>query len=480
MATNDIHVTVSDNSVNVPLSASSTRSLRSVNTDNGSPYYVGARAYVTQTANGAVITIIDKEGTTTANIVNGINGTNGTNGRDGIDGIDGVDGVGITSIEQNEDGTLTILLDNGSSYITEPLKGEDGYTPVKGVDYFDGEDGNGIASAVLNADYTLTLIFTDGTSVTTTSIRGEQGEQGVRGVQGIQGETGNGIASITKTGTVGLVDTYTITFTNGTTTTFQVTNGQDGAGSITDVTVNGVSVLDGSVAKVIVPTKVSDLTNDSGFITGYTETDPTVPSWAKASTKPTYTASEVGAQPTLVSGTNIKTINNQSLLGSGDITLASSGTSVPTANEVAEFDSTAHMNSTDMTASEVTDFVDSLDAQGANLADFVVEQGTEGIWTYRKWNSGISECWGIWNGSTTQYASLSYGGAYRVTGLAYPTNLFISAPILNYSAYLGGAFALTGTIVDTSDASAANFYIQSNQTGTKTTQIRAHAIGRWK
>lgn len=26
-----------------------------------------------------------------------------------------------------------------------------------------------------------------------------------------------------------------------------------------------------------------------------TETDPTVPSWAKASTKPTYTASEVGA-----------------------------------------------------------------------------------------------------------------------------------------------------------------------------------------
>lgn len=29
----------------------------------------------------------------------------------------------------------------------------------------------------------------------------------------------------------------------------------------------------------------------------YTETDPTVPSWAKQSTKPTYTASEVGALP---------------------------------------------------------------------------------------------------------------------------------------------------------------------------------------
>jgi len=46
-----------------------------------------------------------------------------------------------------------------------------------------------------------------------------------------------------------------------------------------------------------IPSKTSDLTNDSGFITGYTETDPTVPSWAKASTKPSYTASEVGALP---------------------------------------------------------------------------------------------------------------------------------------------------------------------------------------
>ena len=46
-----------------------------------------------------------------------------------------------------------------------------------------------------------------------------------------------------------------------------------------------------------IPAKTSDLTNDSGFITGYTETDPTVPAWAKNATKPSYTASEVGALP---------------------------------------------------------------------------------------------------------------------------------------------------------------------------------------
>ena len=46
--------------------------------------------------------------------------------------------------------------------------------------------------------------------------------------QGIQGDTGNGIASIEKTGTSGLVDTYTITFDDGTTETYEVTNGADG------------------------------------------------------------------------------------------------------------------------------------------------------------------------------------------------------------------------------------------------------------
>ena len=43
-----------------------------------------------------------------------------------------------------------------------------------------------------------------------------------------------------------------------------------------------------------IPTKVSQLDNDSKFLTSFTETDPTVPDWAKASSKPSYTKSEVG------------------------------------------------------------------------------------------------------------------------------------------------------------------------------------------
>ena len=55
----------------------------------------------------------------------------------------------------------------------------------------------------------------------------------------------------------------------------------------------------------------------------YTETDPTVPSWAKAEKKPTYTASEVGAVPTS------RKVNGKAL--SADITLGAVYTATLTA-----------------------------------------------------------------------------------------------------------------------------------------------------
>lgn len=117
---------------------------------------------------------------------------------------------------------------------------------------------------------------------------GRDGVDGAPGRDGVDGEDGNGISSITKTGSATVdgrvVDTYTITFTDSTPTTFTVTNGKDGSGSV--ISVNG---KDGAV--VLTASDVGALPST------FTETDPTVPSWAKASTKPSYTAQEVGALP---------------------------------------------------------------------------------------------------------------------------------------------------------------------------------------
>ena len=85
---------------------------------------------------------------------------------------------------------------------------------------------------------------------------------------------------------------------------------------ITDVKVNGESVVTNNIAYVIVPTKTSELQNDSGFLTS--ESDPTVPSIVK-----TITIADINnwnnKQDQLVSGNTIKTINNISLLGSGNL-----------------------------------------------------------------------------------------------------------------------------------------------------------------
>lgn len=65
---------------------------------------------------------------------------------------------------------------------------------------------------------------------------------------------------------------------------------------------------------ITVPTKLSQLANDKGFITGYTETDPTVPAWAKKSTKPTYGASEISYDPGEVGGSSAEATNVESAL----------------------------------------------------------------------------------------------------------------------------------------------------------------------
>lgn len=60
-----------------------------------------------------------------------------------------------------------------------------------------------------------------------------------------------------------------------------------------------------------VPANISAFTNDAGYITSYTETDPTVPAWAKEATKPTYDYSEITNTPTIPTvPTNVSAFTN--------------------------------------------------------------------------------------------------------------------------------------------------------------------------
>lgn len=163
------------------------------------------------------------------------------------------------------------------------LKGETGatgQTGATGATGATGETGNGIQNIAKTGTSglvdTYTITFTDGTTTTFTVTNGADGEDGATGATGA---TGNGIASITKTGTSGLVDTYTITFTDGTTTTFTVTNGSSSGGSTVSVT--QVLSTGTKIASITVDGVTTDLyaPNSGGGGSGTIDGDATV-KWA--------------------------------------------------------------------------------------------------------------------------------------------------------------------------------------------------------
>ena len=151
-----------------------------------------------------------------------------------------------------------------------------------------------------------------------------------------------------------------------------ITGGGEVVG-ITKVYVNGIDVTDGTNAYVIVPTKTSELQNDSGYITE--ETDPTVSPVVKSITQANINSWNA-KQNALVSGSNIKTINDISLLGSGNINIGgteyTAGTGINIDNGEISNTITSYNDLTDLPTipSKTSDLInDSEFVQSSELAE---------------------------------------------------------------------------------------------------------------
>ena len=69
---------------------------------------------------------------------------------------------------------------------------------------------------------------------------------------------------------------------------------KNNGGKIDSISVNTVvQPITNKAVNLTIPTDLGDLTNNAGYLKSFTETDPTVPAWAKATTKPFYTYSEI-------------------------------------------------------------------------------------------------------------------------------------------------------------------------------------------
>lgn len=194
-------------------------------------------AEVTQTSDGATVTITDENGTTTANISNGVNGSdgvspsasvtqtasgatvtitdeNGTTTADISNGVDGSDGFsplanvtqtsgGATITITDENGTTTANISNGVDGQQGPA-GNDGVTPDVAMNVSVGSNTGTPTVNVTKSGTTAQPVFT----VVFDGLKGEQGLPG-------SGADGVGISNIAFKESTQAGNTYTITLSNG-------------------------------------------------------------------------------------------------------------------------------------------------------------------------------------------------------------------------------------------------------------------------
>lgn len=136
-------------------------------------------------------------------------------------------------------------------------------------------------------------------------------------------------------------------------------------------------------------------------------------------------------------------------------------------------DLTEHLNMSLINASDyvdpsvINDNFSILDDLGV---DYIIEQGQSGSWYYRKFKSGIAECWG-----RIAFAATTASGAVQ-SGFTFPFS-FSSAPVVAISCGVSGRNDAYLRYVS-STATNVDCYINKNTSQNLTRWLYCHAIGK--
>ena len=116
-----------------------------------------------------------------------------------------------------------------------------------------------------------------------------------------------------------------------------------------------------------------------------------------------------------------------------------------------------------------------------NTKDYIVEQGTSGVWKYTKWNSGFAECWGYHTISGTNI-STAWGGWYASPVITLPSFpfTFSGAPDVHVS-WESDFSAIIDGVGKRESTKAGQVYLyrpvaQTNVNG----RFSIYAYGKWK
>lgn len=116
-----------------------------------------------------------------------------------------------------------------------------------------------------------------------------------------------------------------------------------------------------------------------------------------------------------------------------------------------------------------------------NFADYIIEQGTSGIWRYRKWNSGVYECFGTYNGSIAVTTSSAGYGGYRSGQLSIPAFpiTFAATPTVTATVGSGSQGAWVNNVQPST--TGGSYYLSSGASSAATNRdIQFQVMGRWK
>ena len=114
---------------------------------------------------------------------------------------------------------------------------------------------------------------------------------------------------------------------------------------------------------------------------------------------------------------------------------------------------------------------------GGNPVSVIEEEGTSGIWYYRKWSSGLAECWGQPSKSVASSGTFLGANAYS-TNFALPSGLFVSVDSANANPRVGSNYAIPAYINTTPTSVGVDAL--SNESGTKDFSANIFVRGRWK
>lgn len=120
------------------------------------------------------------------------------------------------------------------------------------------------------------------------------------------------------------------------------------------------------------------------------------------------------------------------------------------------------------------------------IVDYVIDEGTSGNWTYRKWASGVAECWarfGFWNEtiSNDQIKRLHYNISFPFEFAEVPAVFAVASSIPNNELTNGYPdFNVINAVASTTQLQTVSVIGYTQSVTITEGFVSIHANGRWK